>query len=101
MVDIEFVEGKTYPNDKTNDENLDKWIPIENVIAVLKDNWQWIKNPSCKYVDLRIDTRDMHCVIFDRDHNLITLNQLRYQYEFGKGEQDERTKSKEGNQESS
>ena len=69
----------------------DKWIPIAEVLAVFdreyrstsrnhKYKWDWIRNPSCKYIDLRIDTRDMCCVIFDRDGKLITLDELRQQY---------------------
>ena len=57
------------------------WNSVEEVLAVLNDpEWRWIRNTRCKYVELRIDTRDNHCVIRDRDGNPITLEELKYQY---------------------
>ena len=35
------------------------------------------KNPKCKYITLRIDTRDLKCIIMDRDDNEITIDQLK------------------------
>lgn len=43
--------------------------------------WTWWKNSRCKYINLRIDTRDGGFVrIFDRDGHEITLDELKYQY---------------------
>ena len=60
-----------------------KWIPIERVIEVLEKSksgqWHWGYNSKCKYIDLRIDMRDGHCVLKDRNGSLITLDELNYQ----------------------
>lgn len=45
-----------------------------------KGEWQWFANPQCKYVGLRIDMRDGGCLIFDRDGNRITPEQLSHQH---------------------
>ncbi len=58
-----------------------EWVPTSSVLDVITDkNWSWIANNRCKYVELRIDTRDGHCVIRDRHGKPITLDDLRYQY---------------------
>lgn len=57
------------------------WKPIDEILAVLNDpEWQWYWNTDCKYVDLRIDTRDMHALIRDRHGKTIDLEKLKYQY---------------------
>jgi hypothetical protein len=62
----------------------DSWIPLNDFIAVLnritRNGWCWSKNARCKYVELRIDMRDGHCFISDRDGNDITLEELAYQH---------------------
>lgn len=71
------------------DEALErpKWIPITEVMEVLAesksetpDSWHWGANTRCKYLNIRLDMRDGHCLIYDRNNNPITLEQLRYQY---------------------
>lgn len=53
---------------------------VMDIIAKAKLNyWSWVWNPRCKYINLRIDMRDGHCVIFDRDGNRITLDELAHQ----------------------
>ena len=37
-------------------------------------------NTKCKYINLRIDMRDGHCLIFDKDNNPIELEDLLFQY---------------------
>ncbi len=57
------------------------WIPLDDVLAVLNDpEWSWVRNMDCKYVEIRVDTRDNHCVIRARDGSAITLEDLQYQY---------------------
>ncbi len=54
-----------------------KWVPLRDVLLILNDpRWSWTRNASCKYVNLRIDTRDMACVVCDRDDHPITLKEL-------------------------
>ena len=63
------------------DDDPATWHPVSVVQAVIEDpKWRWIANAACKYVSLRIDTRDMRCLILDRDGNTISLNQLRRQH---------------------
>lgn len=59
------------------------WIPFAKVFEVISfassGKWDWVWNPRCKYINIRIDMRDGHCVIFDRDGKQITLEELQYQ----------------------
>ena len=64
-----------------------QWIPLENVIEIVKDasrrvhdGWNWYRNTRCKYINVRIDMRDGHCVIQDRHGTPISLEELKYQY---------------------
>lgn len=75
-----------------------KWLTnLDEVIAFIKlatkenewDNgnfipgnayWSWVKNISCKYVDIRIDMRDGGFVLKNREGNRISLKQLQWQY---------------------
>ena len=61
-----------------------KRVPIEEILKILKKvktyDWLWICNPKCKYINLRIDMRDGHCLLFDREDNPIELKDLQYQY---------------------
>lgn len=55
----------------------DPWVPVADALAIIQDpRWQWALNARCKYVELRIDTRDGRCIIKDRDGQTITLKQL-------------------------
>jgi hypothetical protein len=60
------------------------WHNFRQVIPVFKAattrEWNWFANPQCKYVGLRIDMRDLGCIVMDRDGNRITPGQLVYQY---------------------
>ncbi len=59
---------------------ISRWGSINPVLSfidlVLQKKWRWIKNSKCKYVNLRIDTRDLSCIIEDRHGNEITIEQL-------------------------
>ena len=58
-----------------------KWYPVKDVLDVLEnEEWMWPLNARCKYVDIRIDTRDMMCTIKDRNGEYITIEDLRRQY---------------------
>ena len=55
----------------------DPWVQVSEVIAIIQDpKWSWVRNAPCKYVEVRIDTRDMCCRIYDRDRREITLTDL-------------------------
>lgn len=62
---------------------MSNWQPIEPVFEVLSDArkgiWNWTANSKCKYITLRIDIRDGHLVLMDRDNNPITLEELKRQ----------------------
>jgi hypothetical protein len=61
------------------------WIPIEKVLEIIKlskeHKWHWgsTKGMKGKYLDLRVDMRDGHCVVKDRDGNLIDIEELKTQ----------------------
>lgn len=53
------------------------WVPVADALAIINDpRWSWALNARCKYIELRIDTRDGHCLISDRDGKRITLKEL-------------------------
>ncbi len=49
-----------------------EWRPDAN-------KWSWIFNTQCKYIGLRIDMRDGHFVLTNRNGERITVDQLKYQ----------------------
>lgn len=65
---------------------MTKWINIDEVMKVIQKSrkhnlsWGWYRNTKCKYISLRVDMRDGHCVLMDREDNVITLEDLQYQY---------------------
>lgn len=45
-----------------------KWIPLDEAVEIIKEfDAGWPHNFKFKYLSLRIDTRDNHCVMMDRD----------------------------------
>lgn len=42
-------------------------------------SWRWVWNMRCKYITLRIDMRDGHCILTDADDKEITIEELEYQ----------------------
>ena len=54
---------------------LAKWLA-----AVGDGRWIWARNPKCKYVTLKIDTRRGAYAMEDRDGNPITLDDLLHQF---------------------
>ena len=65
-------------------ETID-WENIDEVIKVLekmkREEWTWMKNSRCKYLNLRVDMRDGHCVIKDRNGLPINIEELNFQFE--------------------
>ena len=43
------------------------------------NNWSWLRNPECKYIDIRIDMRDGGFVIKNRGGLRITFEELKKQ----------------------
>lgn len=59
-----------------------QWRPLIEILKVVYDpNWGWAYNDTCKYINLRIDMRDKHALVFDRDDNPITVAKLAHQRE--------------------
>lgn len=62
-----------------------EWVPLDKIIRILKkSNWSWVRNPKCKYIGLRIDTRDNRCLIQNRYEEDIGLEELEYQQDSNK-----------------
>ena len=66
-----FTPGNTWYALK----HIFKWI-----LRVRKNDWIWARNQRCKYVTIRIDTRNGRVVIQDRDGEVMTPDELNYQY---------------------
>jgi len=59
-----------------------KWESVTDVLNIIKDpRWWWSRNSRCKYITLRIDTRDQHCLITNNEGDAITLKDLARQIE--------------------
>ena len=53
------------------------------IVAAIKDeNWIWVKNWDCKYINLRVDMRDGGAIIVNRAGKRISPDQLTYQYNY-------------------
>ena len=63
---------------------MNLWDKFEDFLkvysAMKKNEWLWIRNTECKYVELRIDMRDGGCIIMNRDSERIGPDRLAYQY---------------------
>lgn len=44
--------------------------------VVKKSPGMWLKDSPLKYLDVRIDTRSGHFVLFDRDHKMISPDRV-------------------------
>lgn len=64
------------------------WDHIDDVLPVIElmrsGKWVWDENMRCKYVEVRIDTRDGGCIIKDRHDVRITPAELVKQF-YGRG----------------
>ena len=65
-------------------QESNKWHFVDDVVPILKaaraGEWAWYENTRCKYVELRIDMRDLGCIIRDREKVRISPATLAYQY---------------------
>lgn len=53
-------------------ESYMTWIPLDYVIAKLKERkFSWLANWDLKYINIRIDMRDDHCVVLDRHDKVL------------------------------
>lgn len=69
------------------------WEPCGPIFDALKQtiedsknfkwHWAYTFESECKYIDIRIDMRDGHCLLFNRDHEQIDLEDIRKGYEIG------------------
>lgn len=53
------------------------WIPLDHVITRIKNRkWFWSGCAShLKYINVRIDTRDDHAIVLDRDGKIVARDQ--------------------------
>lgn len=72
---VEFYEKEVAAN---------TWDHIDSVIEVYdkmkQGKWSWILSKDCKYIDVRIDMRSGHCLIYDNNGNRISPEDLAAQY---------------------
>ena len=65
-------------------EAINLWDHLDDFLKVYekmkKDEWDWWRNPDCKYVELRNDMRDGGCLIKNREGKRINPEDLEYQY---------------------
>ncbi len=61
-------------------EWIDSKLVAEVVAHAVSGRWMWWRNTKCKYISIRIDMRDGHCVLRDRDDNIISIEGLKEQH---------------------
>lgn len=70
------------------------WTPFEKIKEFLTQmkslKWRWPRNPSCKYVNFWMDTRDGACIISNRAEHMISFEELMYQYVYKSEEKKEK-----------
>jgi hypothetical protein len=60
---------------------LPEWIGMAGILEVVNNKkWCWTRNTRCKYISLRIDMRDGKCILLDRNDEVLTLDELKFQY---------------------
>lgn len=61
------------------------WNHFGEILPTLKKisrgEWFWGNNSRCKYVEIRLDTRDGGCILYDRDRVRISPEQFAHQIE--------------------
>ena len=73
--------SRSADQDKASDRRGDsewKWLPWKQVMDAIRNMTPhtWTKDFGLKYIDLRIDTRDMHILVKDRDGKQIELDRI-------------------------
>ncbi|MGX5662196.1 hypothetical protein [Diaphorobacter nitroreducens] len=53
--------------------------------AISRGEWYWGANSRCKYIEIRLDTRDGGCILYDRDRVRISPEQFAFQAGGGVG----------------
>lgn len=53
---------------------LERLIP--NELGDYPGDWNWLKDPNCKYINVRIDMRDGRCFVTDNFDQPIDLKRL-------------------------
>jgi len=61
------------------------WKPFQEIVdgvnkVLKKANWTWCRNQRCKYITIKIDTRDRNAILCDRYGNLMELKDFERQY---------------------
>lgn len=52
------------------------WIPLKKIIKHLENRkFNWLADGRTKYLQIRIDTRDDHAVLLDRDGNVLAKSE--------------------------
>jgi hypothetical protein len=74
---------------KIEANNWHEHLELDALIAAIKHrvgskpHWHWVRNPDCKYIDIRIDMRDGGWVLLNRDRERISPDQLKHQEDYG------------------
>lgn len=51
------------------------WRSFADVAKLLNEKeLDWTKCPQLKYIEIRVDTRTMDCVVLDRENNLVPFD---------------------------
>ncbi len=55
------------------------WLPLKTVMDLINQMSPatWTLDWGLKYIEVRIDTRDLHCLVYDgRNHEVISLERI-------------------------
>lgn len=63
-----------------------KWVPLADVVAALGklDYSSWTRDMDLKYIGIRVDTRDNHCFLTDREGKPIDIKRIESAAELGR-----------------
>lgn len=82
--------GEKFQKEKEREEK-NIWYPIDSFLKVLRkalnNEWSWVNNQECKYVEVRVDMRTGHCIIKNRSGVRIDPEDLEFQYKYEEGEE--------------
>lgn len=90
IIEQTLSEKEYHKKLKTNKQNNEWNFFFKDVLPTLAASvlygWSWVGNSKCKYTNLnvRIDMRDLGCVIRDRDNNHILPEAFSFQYDHAK-----------------
>ena len=76
------AKNEASANGATSNDLLggNQWDSVDDFLVVLNkmraNEWQWVENTKCKYVELRVDMRNGCCIIRDRYGRRISPAQL-------------------------